>query len=103
MAKTDSYQELLKQIGKLDLETLRRLNRDVCEAIKDRRRMNAHAAALKFKIGDRARSVSRTGRVVAGVIQKINITRARILDDADGRLWDVPLDMLELVKEGGRA
>lgn len=100
--KNDKYEELLTQVRTLDLETLRRLNRDVCEAMKDRRRMDAHGLALKFKVGDRVGAVGRGGRVLEGLIEKVNVTRVKLRNEADKRIWNVPLDMLEHV-EGGKA
>ena len=99
--KNDKYEELLTQVRTLDLETLRRLNRDVCEEIKDQRRMDAHSLALKFKVGDKVRAHGRGGRVLEGVIEKVNVTRVKLRNEADKRTWNVPLDMLEHVQEGG--
>ena len=89
--------KVLKQIESFDAVTLIELNHIVCKQITEKRQEEARTKSLEFKAGDKVRAVGRTGRVLLGVIQKVNITRVKVLNEADQRIWNVPFDMLEKV------
>ncbi len=93
-----SLSSIQNELYNLSDESLRVLNRDICDMLKRRRTSaNAHAAATgKYQVGD---MVCWTGRYGynEGTITKVKRVKALVKVGTDYRQWDVPLGMLRKV------
>jgi hypothetical protein len=93
-----SLSSVQNELYNLSDESLRELNRDICDMLKRRRTSaNAHAAASgRFRVGD---VVSWSGRYGynEGTITKVKRVKALVKVGTDYRQWDVPLGMLRKV------
>jgi hypothetical protein len=92
------YQDVICDIEKWDLETLRNLNRDVVGLIRAKRHNESQRKIYSFNVGDKVKS-SNLRKSVEGKIIKINRTRIVVEDKATGVQWNIPAANLEACNE----
>ena len=86
-----NYEEMLK----MPVEDLRELNSLVVSIIKDHRRAESLRIATKLRVGDKVRFRDKHGRLVVGMVTKINTKTADVLADDTRVKWSVSLTLLE--------
>lgn len=82
--------DIINAVGKIQSEDLMKLNRIICEEIKQRNRMKNAIAKANFVVGDSVYFIhSSTGQKIEGKISKIK--QKNILINAAGLgNWNVP-------------
>lgn len=82
--------EVINAIGKIQSEDLLKLNRIICEEIKQRNRMKNAIAKANFVVGDSVHFIhSSTGQKIEGKISKIKQKNILINSAVHGN-WNVP-------------
>ena len=90
-----THSQILNLTSTMTEEELIKLNTDLVEIIKHRRKMAAKDMGSVLCVGDKVR-VTERNRVSEGVVKKVMRTRALVL--IDGIRYKVPMNMISLIR-----
>ena len=91
----------VEAIKRLNEEDLRFLNRLIVERLKLLSQARATEEMISFTRGDRVRFQGHNGKILDGMVIRLNKKTVSVLTD-DGRQWNVSPGLLILVETAGK-
>jgi len=81
-----------------DQKTLSEINKRLVRHAKQVRDRKTYASAMNFMVGDLVQFKGRRGNILKGIIQKMNIKRAKVMVDKPfPQVWNVYFSSLEKI------